>query len=109
MPGLAYIVIADLFVVTGIIGFHPWIVPTWSIVLFVLPWVTMLAVPRSPSASGYPSNRAIAEFGWGKVAGSNWRGFSMRFNLWGQGGWTEFGWEAVSGGVSYDILSQLEG
>lgn len=108
MPGLAYIVIIDLLAVTGIIGFHPWIVPTWSIVLFVLPWVNMLVVRRSPSASGYPSNRAIAEFGWGKVTGSIWQGLSMRFNLWRQGGWTEIGWGAASGGVSYDILSQLE-
>lgn len=95
MPGLIYIVIIDLLTVTGMIGFHPWIVQTWSIVLFVLPWVTLLVVRRSPSAYGYTSNRAIAEFGWGMVAGSVWRGLSMGFNLWWQGGWTQIGWGAV--------------
>lgn len=96
LPGLVYIVVIDLLMVTGMIGFVPWLVQTWSLVLLVLPWVTLLVLRQSPSALGYTLDRMLAEFGWGMVAGGVWRGLSMGFNLWWQGGWTNIGW-----GVGY--------
>jgi membrane protease YdiL (CAAX protease family) len=92
LPGLIYILVVDFLTVTGWLGFAQGFFQTWNIVLAVIPWVTLLVVRGSPSMFGYTRIRALVDYGWGMVAGGIWRGLSMAFNLWWQGGWTEIGW-----------------
>lgn len=92
MPGVVYIVIIDLVTVTGIDWFPRQLIHTWSLVTAVIPWVTLLVIRQPPSKLGYTRYRAIAEIGWGMLAGAIWRGLSMLVNLWWQGGWTNVGW-----------------
>ena len=94
MPGLVYIVIVDLVAVSGIGGIPLQLIQTWGLVTAIIPWVTLLVVKRSPTMFGYTRYRAVAELGWGMFAGTIWRGLSMGFNLWWQGGWTNIGWGA---------------
>jgi membrane protease YdiL (CAAX protease family) len=92
LPGLIYILLVDFLTVTGWLESAQVLLPTWSLVLAVIPWVTLLVVRGSPSMFGYTKIRWLADYGWGMVAGGIWRGLSMAFNLWWQGGCTEIGW-----------------
>ena len=92
LPGLIYILAVDFLTITGWLGSAQVFLQTWSLVLAVIPWVTLLVVRGSPSMFGYTRIRGFVDYGWGMVAGGIWRGLSMAFNLWWQGGWTEIGW-----------------
>ena len=82
-PGLAYILLLDLAAVSGVL---PLRLATgvdseaWWLVIGLLPWVTLLLLRHSPSALGFSRRRALAEFGWGVLAGAIWRGLSLIFN-----------------------------
>ncbi|HEX9680175.1 MAG TPA: type II CAAX endopeptidase family protein [Anaerolineales bacterium] len=82
-PGLAYILLLDLAVVSGVRSLR---LATgadseaWWLVIGLLPWATLLVLRRSPSALGFSRRRALAEFGWGVLAGAIWRGLSLIFN-----------------------------
>jgi membrane protease YdiL (CAAX protease family) len=92
LPGLIFILIVDLLAVTGWLGFAQGFLVAWSLVLAVIPWVTLLVIRGSPSMFGYIRGQGLADYGWGMVAGGIWRGLSMAFNLWWQGGWSRIGW-----------------
>ncbi|MGH2607355.1 MAG: lysostaphin resistance A-like protein [Anaerolineales bacterium] len=82
-PGLAYILLLDLAVVSGS---QPLRLATgadsgaWWLVIGLLPWATLLLLRQSPSLFGFSRRRALAEFGWGALAGAIWRGLSLMFN-----------------------------
>ena len=90
LPGLIFILVVDLLTVMGWLGFAQVFLQTWSLVLAVIPWVTLIVVRGSPSMFGYTRGRGLSDYGWGMVAGGIWRGLSMAFNLWS--GWTRIGW-----------------
>lgn len=92
IPGVVYIVIVDLVTVAGIDWIPRQVIHTWTLVIAVIPWATLLVIRQPPSLLGYTRYRAVAEIGWGMLAGAIWRGLSMLFNLWWQGGWTNLGW-----------------
>ena len=95
LPGLIFILIVDLLTITGWLGYAQIFLQTWSLILVVIPWVTLLVIRGSPTMFGYTRDRGLIDYGWGMVAGGIWRGLSMAFNLWGQGGWTRIGWGAL--------------
>ncbi len=103
LPGLIFILVVDLLTVTGWLGHAQVFLQTWSLVLAVIPWLTLLVIRGSPAMFGYTRDRALLDYGWGMVAGGIWRGLSMAFNLWWQGGWTLIGWR-VFGWVSALVL-----
>lgn len=92
-PGLAYILLLDLSAVSGVpllrlaTGADS---AAWSIWIGVLPWATLLLLRRSPAALGFSGRRALAELGWGALAGAVWRGLSLAFN-WKLGQVAELG------------------
>lgn len=84
LPGLIGIALIDLAAVSGRWPAAGWLPPAAVVAMAVLPWATLLVLRRSPSALGYTRRRALAEYGWGAVAGGLWRGASLALHLgWG--------------------------
>jgi len=96
-PGLVLIVAMNVMVVTGVWPSDPlWsMVPT--ILLFALPWATLIVLRQSPTVFAYRSDRVGLNYGWGVLAGAIWRGLSMLFNYW----------IIYAGGVPLDGISAL--
>jgi membrane protease YdiL (CAAX protease family) len=83
LPGIIYVAALDVAIVSGWWPHVGRAFVGWSWVLALLPWATLLVLRRSPAAYGYTRRRALAEYGWGVLAGAIWRGLSMGFNtLW---------------------------
>lgn len=84
LPGLIGIVLIDLAAVAGLWPGAGWVPPAAAIAMAILPWATLLVLRRPPAALGYTRRRAVAEYGWGAVAGGLWRGASIALHLgWG--------------------------
>jgi membrane protease YdiL (CAAX protease family) len=77
IPGLILVLAVDLAAVTGLSRLAGPALAVWNLVAALTPWATILVLRRSPSALGYVRRRAIAEYGWGMLAGAVWRGASM--------------------------------
>ena len=92
IPGLVYILIVDLAAVCGYRGIFVQAIEAWGLVLALIPWVTLLVLRLPVRMLGYHSHRALAEFGWGMVAGGVWRALSLCIGLWWHQGSVQFGW-----------------
>jgi membrane protease YdiL (CAAX protease family) len=91
-PGLLYIFVIDVLTVVGIPTVLRPIVQPWSLVLALIPWVTLVVLRWRPSTFGFRRRRALADFGWGILAGAIWRAASLGFNYLYEGNVTELGW-----------------
>jgi membrane protease YdiL (CAAX protease family) len=96
LPGLLYILFVDVLAIVGIPTSLRAFVQPWSLVLALIPWVSLIVLRRRPSSLGYQRKRALADFGWGILAGAIWRGISLGFNSWYSGSVTKLGWGAAS-------------
>lgn len=94
LPGLAFILLLDAVTVAGWLPRLPVVARVWPWVMAVLPWTTLLVVRGAPAALGYRRRRALAEYGWGMVAGGAWRVLSLAFNLALASGGDRLGWAA---------------
>lgn len=79
-PGLVVIAAMNILAVTG-----KWPQdPLWSMVstimLWVIPWATLIVLRRSPAVFAYRSEGAGSNYAWGVLAGAIWRGLSMLLN-----------------------------
>lgn len=83
LPGLLYVVALGVATVAGWMPAGGRLFSGHPLVLAALPWVTLAVLRRGPGALGYSRRRALAEFGWGALAGAIWRGLSMGLSaLW---------------------------
>lgn len=80
LPGLALILAMDLAPLLGLRGAAGALTRVWTPAALALPWLTILVLRRRPSALGYVRGRALAEYGWGMLAGAIWRGLGMAAN-----------------------------
>jgi len=80
VPGLTIIVVMNLLAVTGLWPNDPLWSMASTIVLFSMPWVTLIVLRQSPAVFAYRSDRAGLNYAWGVLAGAIWRGLSMLFN-----------------------------
>lgn len=92
LPGLILIVLVDLAALLGLSGRLRSFLGLWNLGALLLPWVTILVMRKSSVVLGYRRHRSLAAFGWGMLAGAVWRGLSLAFNLWLEGGWTQIAW-----------------
>jgi membrane protease YdiL (CAAX protease family) len=92
IPGLVYILIVDLAAVCGYQGVFAQAINVWGLVLALIPWATLLVLRLPVGLLGYRSHRALAEFGWGMVAGGLWRALSLCLGLWWLKGGVQLGW-----------------
>jgi membrane protease YdiL (CAAX protease family) len=80
-PGLFLILLVDALAILGI-----WpsgsVNLVFSLVLFLLPWATLVVTRTSVNKLGYRQTQFLRTFGWGMVAGGIWRIFSVLINLW---------------------------
>jgi membrane protease YdiL (CAAX protease family) len=88
IPGLVYILIVDLAAVCGYRGIFAKAIEVWGLVLALIPWVTLLVLRLPARMLGYRSHRALAELGWGMVAGA----LSLCLGLWWLQGGAQYGW-----------------
>ena len=86
VPGLLFIIFVDIVTVLDVEIFKPYLY-SWSLIIAVLPWVTLLLFKKTPVVFGYTRKRLPVIFGWGMVAGAVWRGLSMGFLYSTQIGW----------------------
>ncbi len=94
LPGLAFILLVDAATVAGWLPRWGNLGLAWPWILAVLPWLTILVLKAPPAALGYRRRRALAEYGWGMVAGGAWRVLSIGLNLALTGGGIRLGWAA---------------
>jgi membrane protease YdiL (CAAX protease family) len=79
-PGLVLIVVMNVIAVTGVWPSGPLWSMVPSIMLFAIPWATLIVLRQSPTVFAYRSDRAGLNYAWGVLAGAIWRGLSMLFN-----------------------------
>lgn len=92
MPGLIYVLAVDVAVVAGWMPTVGRLFSANSLVLLAVPWVTLAVLRKGPGVFGYRRQRALAEYGWGVLAGAVWRGLSMTLNAHWLGG---LGWSGA--------------
>jgi membrane protease YdiL (CAAX protease family) len=80
VPGLAIIVAMNLLAVTRLWPNDPLWSMASTIMLFSMPWITLIVLRQSPAVFAYRSDRAGLNYAWGVLAGAIWRGLSMLFN-----------------------------
>ncbi len=83
IPGLVIILLVDFLAILGFWPAAPGLNTAFSMVLLLLPWVTLLVSRGQIRSLGYRRERFLKTVGWGMVAGGLWRIFSLLFNLWG--------------------------
>ena len=79
-PGLIYILVIDLFAITGLWGHVDWLRSIWFLPLIGLPWLSVLVSPGRLKLMGFHRQRWLARMGWGVVAGGIWRILSLALN-----------------------------
>jgi len=79
-PGLAIIVVMNILAVIGLWPNDPLLSMASTIMLFAIPWATLIVLRQSPEVFAYRSDRAGLNYAWGVLAGAIWRGLSMLFN-----------------------------
>jgi membrane protease YdiL (CAAX protease family) len=83
IPGLILILLVDLLALSKVWPVSGSVNLVLSLVLFLLPWVTLVVTRNSILTLGYHRKQIIRVFGWGMVAGGTWRIVSMLINIWG--------------------------
>ena len=79
-PGLVIVAVMNILAVSGLWPNDPrWSIAS-TIMLWVIPWATLIVLRRSPTVYAYRSDRAGLNYAWGVLAGAIWRGVSMFFN-----------------------------
>ncbi len=79
-PGVIIIVVMNIMAVTGAWPSDPLWSMASSVMLFAIPWATLIVLRQSPTVFAYRSDRAGLNYAWGVLAGAIWRGLSMLFN-----------------------------
>ncbi|MGB2895054.1 MAG: CPBP family intramembrane glutamic endopeptidase [Anaerolineales bacterium] len=80
-PGLIIIVVMNILAVSGLWpSDHPRWTMASTLMLWVIPWATLIVLRRSPTVFAYRGHRAGLNYAWGVLAGAIWRGLSMFFN-----------------------------
>jgi membrane protease YdiL (CAAX protease family) len=82
IPGLLLILLVDALALIGLWPSSGSVNLVLSLVLFVLPWVTIVVTRTSVKKLGYRHTQFLRTFGWGMVAGGLWRIFSILLNMW---------------------------